>query len=46
MNSNTINMVVYSNMFLETWFKMDEDIAIVNHNTRISLIKNYFKKKY
>ncbi len=23
---------------------MDEDIAIVNHNTRISLIKNYFKK--
>ena len=30
-------------MFLETWFKMDEDIAIVNENTRISLIKNFFK---
>ena len=43
MNSNTINMVVSYNMFLETWFKMDEDIAIVNENTRISLIKNFFK---
>ena len=31
-------------MFWETWFKMDEDIAIVNQNTRLSLIKNFFKK--
>ena len=44
MNSNTINMVVSYNMFLETWFKMDEDIAIINQNTRIALIKNFFKK--
>ena len=44
MNSNTINMVVSYNMFLETWFKMDEDIAIINQNTRVSLIKNFFKK--
>ncbi len=44
MNSNTINMVVYYNMFLETWSKMDEDIAIINQNTRIALIKNFFKK--
>ena len=31
-------------MFLETWFKMDEDIAIINQNTRITIIKNFFKK--
>ena len=31
-------------MFLEIWFKMDEDIEIINQNTRISLIKNFFKK--
>ena len=31
-------------MYLEIWFKMDEDISIVNHNTRISLIKKFFKE--
>ena len=31
-------------MFLEIWSKMDEDIAIVNQNTRISLVKDFFKK--
>jgi len=31
-------------MFLEIWFKMDEDIAIVNQNTRVSLVKDFFKK--
>ena len=31
-------------MFLEIWSKMDEDIAIVNQNTRVSLIKDFFKK--
>ena len=31
-------------MSLEIWFKMEEDIAIVNQNTRISYIKNFFKK--
>ena len=33
-------------MFLEIWFKMNEDIAIINQETRISLIKNFFKKNY
>ena len=31
-------------MFLEIWSKMDEDIAIVNQNTRVSLVKDFFKK--
>ena len=31
-------------MYLEIWFKMDEDISIVNRNTRISLIKKFFKQ--
>ena len=44
MSSNITSMVVSYNMFLETWFKMDEDIAIINQNTRIALIKNFFKK--
>ena len=30
-------------MFLEVWFKMDEDIAIINQGTRVSLIKKFFK---
>ena len=43
MSLNILNTVESYNTFLETWFKMDEDIAIVNENTRISLIKNFFK---
>ena len=31
-------------MFLEIWFKMDEDIAIINQNTRVSLVRKFFKK--
>ena len=31
-------------MFLEIWSKMDEDIAIVNQNTRVSLVKDLLKK--
>ena len=31
-------------MFLEIWSKMDEDIAIVNQNTRVSLVKDFLKK--
>ena len=46
MSSNITSMVVSYNMFLETWFKMDEDIAIINQNTRISIIKNFFKKNF
>ena len=30
-------------MFSETWSKMDEDIAIVNRNTKLYQIKNFFK---
>ena len=43
MSLNILNTAESYNTFLETWFKMDEDIAIVNENTRISLIKNFFK---
>ena len=43
MSLNISNTAESYNTFLETWFKMDEDIAIVNENTRISLIKNFFK---
>ena len=43
MSWNILNTAESYNTFLETWFKMDEDIAIVNENTRISLIKNFFK---
>ena len=31
-------------MFSEIWFKMDEDIAVINQNTRLSLIKSFFKE--
>ena len=44
MNLGILNMVEFYNMFLEIWFKMDEDIAIINQSTRISLVKNFFKK--
>ena len=43
MSLNILNTAESYNTFLETWFKIDEDIAIVNENTRISLIKNFFK---
>ena len=43
MSLSILNTAESYNTFLETWFKMDEDIAIVNENTRISLIKNFFK---
>ena len=43
MSLNILNTAESYNTFLETWFNMDEDIAIVNENTRISLIKNFFK---
>ena len=43
MSLNILNTAESYNTFLETWFKMDEDIAIVNENTRVSLIKNFFK---
>ena len=43
MSLNILNTAESYNTFLETWFKMDEDIAIVNEKTRISLIKNFFK---
>ena len=43
MSLNILNTAESYNTFLETWFKMDEDISIVNENTRISLIKNFFK---
>ena len=35
-------------MFWEKWFNMDEDISIINSNTRKEKIKNFFinKKKY
>ena len=46
MSSNITSMVASYNMFLETWFKMDEDIAIINQNTRVSIIKNFFKKNF
>ena len=46
MNLSTLNMVEFYNMFLEIWFKMDEDIEIINQNTRKLLIKNFFKKNY
>ena len=43
MSLSILNTAESYNTFLETWFKMDEDISIVNENTRISLIKNFFK---
>ena len=33
-------------MFQETWSKMDEDISIINQNTRNEYIKNFFKKNF
>ena len=46
MNLSILNMVEFYNMFLEIWFKMDEDIEIINQNTRKLLIKNFFKNNY
>ena len=46
MNLSILNMVEFYNMFSETWFKMDEDIEIINQNTRKLLIKNFFKNNY
>ena len=35
-------MVEFYNMYWEIWFNMNEDISIINKNTRNERIKNFF----
>ena len=35
-------MVAYCNMFSEIWFKMDEELSIINSNNRNQKVKDFF----
>ena len=48
MNSSIIKMAEFYSMYFAIWFSMDEDISIINSNTRKEKIKSFFlnnKKK-